>query len=191
MYRIIIAKSLGPEVYGLFSLAVIVASWMIILFKFGLTGGILRFVPLYLGKKSPEKAKYIHRISLTILSISGVAAGIILFLLSEVIAVKIFNNPELAHFLKTDFINITNIDGLFSENPLKNKNAKFIPKISWKNFDKMARKIQYGAGQNFVLDQNASRIIKKDKIKTIIIGNDIKNLKNLFNGKKFVGTIIS
>ena len=45
-YRIIIARSLGPEIYGTFSLAVIIASWIIIIAKFGLTGGVLRFIPL-------------------------------------------------------------------------------------------------------------------------------------------------
>ena len=97
---------------------------------------------------------------------------------------------KLAHFLKTDFINITNIDGLFSENPLKNKNAKFIPKISWKEFEKKALKIHFKPGQHFVLDQRSAKLIRKHKIKAYIVGQDLRNLDNLLNNKQFRGTTI-
>ena len=98
---------------------------------------------------------------------------------------------QIASYLKTNLINVTNVKGLYTKDPKKYEDAELIHEISFEEFDKIVRKIKYSAGQHFILDQNASRIIKKDKIKTIIIGNDIKNLKNLFNGKKFVGTIIS
>ncbi len=97
---------------------------------------------------------------------------------------------KLSNYFRTDFINITNVDGLYSSNPLKNKNAKFIPFISWKDFEKMALKIKFRPGQHFVLDQDAARIIKKDKIKTYIIGPKTKNLDSLLNNKKFKGTTI-
>ncbi len=97
---------------------------------------------------------------------------------------------KLAKILYSDFINITNIKGLFSDNPLKNKKARFIPKISWKEFEKMALKIPYKPGQHFVLDQNASTIIRENKIRTYIIGNEVKNLDCLLRGKRFTGTTI-
>ena len=46
---------------------------------------------------------------------------------------------KLAHFLKSRFINLTNVNGLYSANPKTSKSAKFIPSISWQNFEKMAR----------------------------------------------------
>jgi len=98
---------------------------------------------------------------------------------------------RLANQLKSDFINMTNIKGLFSSNPSKDKNAKFIPEISWKNFEKMALGMKFSAGQHFVLDQEAAIIIRKNKIKTYIIDKDAKNLSNLISGKRFVGTTIS
>ena len=55
----------------------------------------------------------------------------------------------------------------------------------------MAKKIKYHAGQHFILDQKAAIVINKNKIKTYIIGKDIKNLSNLLNKKKFIGTTIS
>jgi uridylate kinase len=97
---------------------------------------------------------------------------------------------ELAHYLKTDFINMTNIDGLYTENPLKNPKAKFIPFISWKDFEDTALKLKYKAGQNFVLDQNAAVMIRKHRTRTFIIGPKLSNLDKIWAGKKFVGTKI-
>jgi len=99
---------------------------------------------------------------------------------------------RIAHYLgAAQFINITNIKGLYTSNPLVYKNAKFIPKISWKEFDKMANRSKYKPGQHFVLDQGAAKIIRKHKIVTYIIGPDLKNLDKILKGKKFTGTVIN
>ncbi|MBS3082152.1 UMP kinase [Candidatus Pacearchaeota archaeon] len=90
---------------------------------------------------------------------------------------------KVAKFLKTKFINITNVDGLYTSNPSKNKNAKLIKSISWKDFEKIAKAIKYKPGQHFVLDQKASTIIRKNKIKTYILGKNLTNLQNLLNQK--------
>ena len=97
---------------------------------------------------------------------------------------------KLARFFKTEFINLTVVPGLFTKNPLVFKDAKFIPEISWREFNKGTKKIKYKPGQHFVLDQDASEIIMNNKIKTYILGKNLKNLDNLLSGKKFRGTII-
>jgi len=99
-------------------------------------------------------------------------------------------SAEIAKKFKTDFINLTNVAGLHDKNPKKYKDAKFIPEISWKEFDKMANKIKFKPGQHFVLDQTASAIIMENKITTYILGGNLKQLDNLFKGKKFKGTTI-
>lgn len=96
---------------------------------------------------------------------------------------------KLAGYLNCSFINLTNIDGLYNKNPKTNKNAKKISKISWKEFDKIASKIKYKAGQHFVLDQNASKKILKEKIPTYIVGKT-SEIDNILKGKKFKGTLI-
>ncbi len=100
------------------------------------------------------------------------------------------NSAQVAEMIKGEFINMTNINGLYSANPKTNKSAKFIPEISFGDFLRKASKIKYKAGQHFVLDQTAAKIIAKSRIKTYIVGNDLKNLKKLLNGKEFKGTII-
>ena len=98
---------------------------------------------------------------------------------------------KLASYLKTDFINLTNIKGLYSDNPLTHKSAKFIPKDTWKLFEKRAHANHFKAGQHFVLDQKASTIIREHKINTYILGDNMNNLKNHLAGKSFIGTTIS
>jgi uridylate kinase len=44
---------------------------------------------------------------------------------------------KLAAFLKTDFINLTNVKGLYDKNPMKYKDAKFIKKQPAKSSQKL------------------------------------------------------
>jgi uridylate kinase len=97
---------------------------------------------------------------------------------------------KIAGFLDCSFINLTNVKGLYSSNPKTNKKAKFISKISWKDFLKIAGKIKYEAGQHFVLDLVAAREIERKKIITYIVGS-LKSLDSvLLRKKKVVGTVI-
>ncbi|MBT4209227.1 UMP kinase [Candidatus Woesearchaeota archaeon] len=96
----------------------------------------------------------------------------------------------IAHRLKTRFINVTNVNGLYSKNPKTCKLAKFISDISFLDFHKRVMAMKYHPGQHFVLDQNASKIIKKNNIPTYIVGESIPNLKKLLRNEKYIGTII-
>ncbi len=102
------------------------------------------------------------------------------------------NSAEIAKYFKSRmFVNLTNVNGLYDKDPRKHRNARLIKKISFDDFYKIVMKIKYQAGQHFVLDQLAARIIRRYKIKTVILnGRNIKNLNNFFNGKKFFGTVI-
>ncbi len=97
---------------------------------------------------------------------------------------------EIASSFDTIFINLTNVDGLYNKNPSKHKNAKMIPKISWKKFYEIANEKEFKPGQHFVLDQTAAKIIKNNKIKTYILGKNLKELDNLLKNKRFKGSVI-
>ena len=99
-------------------------------------------------------------------------------------------SAKLSKYFNTFFINLTNVAGLYDKNPKKYRGAKFISEISWNNFYKKAIKQGFKPGQHFVLDQSAAKIIKKHKIPTYIIGQDLKQLSNILTNKKFKGTII-
>jgi uridylate kinase len=97
---------------------------------------------------------------------------------------------RLASYLGANFINITNVKGLYTADPKKDKTAEFIEKITWKEFNTIANKIKFSAGQHFVLDQSAAEEIMKHKIKTTIVGN-LREFEKVLSGKPFVGTTIS
>lgn len=97
---------------------------------------------------------------------------------------------HIASYLKTRFINMTNVKGAYTRDPKKYRDAKFIKRISFREFDELAGKIRYKPGQHFVLDQHAAKIIRKGKIKTYIVGSNLKNLHSLLRDEKFIGTVI-
>jgi uridylate kinase len=96
---------------------------------------------------------------------------------------------SIAKKFNAEFVNLTDIKGLFDKNPKKFKNAIFIPRIGWRNFHKRAAEIKFKPGQHFVLDQSASKIILENKIPTYIIGS-VKQFENFLKGIGFVGTEI-
>jgi len=97
---------------------------------------------------------------------------------------------KIAGFLDCPFINLTNVKGLYSKDPEK-KGAKFIGKISWKDFLDIAKGIKYEAGQHFVLDQAAAREIAEKRIITYIVGS-LKVIDGILkSNKKVNGTVIS
>lgn len=99
-------------------------------------------------------------------------------------------SAQIAEALDAEFINMTNVDGLYNKNPLEHKNARLISDIGWKEFDEIASRMGFSPGQHFVLDQKAAKIIREKKIRTYILGQDLKNLENVLKGKSFLGTRI-
>jgi len=97
---------------------------------------------------------------------------------------------KIANYFKTDFINLTNVKGLYDSNPFENKNAKFIPLATIEEFNKIVMAIPNKPGMHAPVDHVAMKIIRKHNIKTYIIGKDVKQLDNLLNNKSFIGTII-
>ncbi len=87
-------------------------------------------------------------------------------------------------------INLTNVDYVYDKNPKKFKNAKPITEINWNDFLKITGR-KWKAGLNVPFDPLAAIEAKKSKIKVIIAnGKNLKNLKDILDGKKFKGTII-
>lgn len=96
----------------------------------------------------------------------------------------------LAKKFNGDFVNLTNVKGLYDKDPNKYKNSKFISDISWSDFDFIVSKIKFIPGQHFILDQSASKIIKKNKIVTYII-KELREFDKYLTCQKFIGTTIA
>ena len=100
LYRIVIARYFGPEIYGIYTLSVIVASWLVVLSSFGFSEGILRYVSFYRGRDEVQKIRYIFKFSSRILLFSTIIFSLITFLFSGFIATSIFHNSDLTIFIK-------------------------------------------------------------------------------------------
>lgn len=87
-------------------------------------------------------------------------------------------------------VNLSNIDYVYTSDPRKNKDAEVICDISWKDFRAMVGN-EWDPGMNVPFDPVASRLAHHSGIKVAVVnGKNGKNLKDLFDGKKFAGTVI-
>jgi len=88
-------------------------------------------------------------------------------------------------------INLTNIDYVYTKDPRLHHDARKIEDITWSGFreivgDKWTPKL------NAPFDPIAAQLAQRMKLKVIITkGDDLVNLRNLLDGKKFKGTVIS
>lgn len=97
---------------------------------------------------------------------------------------------RLARYLKTNFINLTNVKGLYDKNPKEYKNAKFIPRATIQEFNDLVMKIESKPGMHAPVDHSAMKVIRNNKIRTYILGDDARQLDNLLNKRDFIGTVI-
>lgn len=87
-------------------------------------------------------------------------------------------------------INITKVKGLYNKDPLKHKDAKIIRRATYKEVEKMLKRIKEEPGQHFIIDRLALKTALKNKIRIIILGKNINNIEKCMNYKRFEGTII-
>ncbi|HVY01485.1 MAG TPA: flippase, partial [Candidatus Nanoarchaeia archaeon] len=100
VYRLVVARQFGAEAYGLFSLAIMVVGISVSLASLGLGEGLARFIPIYRGTNSPDKARFIFRKTLKITVFLSVILTVLLFVYSNFVATVFFKDPNLASFLR-------------------------------------------------------------------------------------------
>ena len=81
------------------------------------------------------------------------------------------------------FINATDVDGVYDSDPNKNKKAKLFKQIEIKNLKKMLIHEDSVAGGYDLMDIVALKIIERSKIKTRVIRSDIKSLEKAIKGQ--------
>jgi O-antigen/teichoic acid export membrane protein len=100
IFDLIIARNLGSELFGLFFLGLAVFRVLESISTIGLHNGVLRYVALFRGENDIERLKGIILIAAKTVIIVGVCLALLLFALSNVIAVSVFNKTELNKALK-------------------------------------------------------------------------------------------
>ena len=89
----------------------------------------------------------------------------------------------------TEFLNATDVDGIYDSDPNKNKKAKKFARIDIKDLRNMLVHEDSMAGGYDLMDIVALKVIERSKIKTRIINSDIKTIEKALNGQ-CVGTEI-
>ena len=86
----------------------------------------------------------------------------------------------------------TDVDGIYTEDPKKSKDAKLIPKITYTELEEMAlRKIKQRAGEYQIIDTVSLSILKRTNTPLYYInGKNTKLLEDAIKGKK-AGTIVT
>jgi len=99
-YRVIVARGLGPEAYGIFAIGLGIIGIVTIFAALGLYQGMLHFVAIYnsLGKQEKSRGTILLALKAQLISSIAFAAG--LFLASDYIAVSLYREPGLAIVLK-------------------------------------------------------------------------------------------
>lgn len=81
------------------------------------------------------------------------------------------------------FVNATDVDGVFTSDPRKNKNAKLIKSITTKNLLSKVVDDKMSAGTYNLMDLLSLKIIERSKIPTIVIKCDSRRIKSAISGK--------
>lgn len=98
--RVFIARTMGPETYGLLSMGIAITSFLTIFSLFGLNLGLIRFIAYYRGKKNLRKIKGSIFSSLKISLPMSIVFSLVLFLFSEQISI-FFSKPGLFSVIQT------------------------------------------------------------------------------------------
>lgn len=89
----------------------------------------------------------------------------------------------------SEFLNATDVDGIYDSDPNKNKKAKKFKRIELKKLRSLLVHEDSAAGGYDLMDIVALKVIERSKIKTRILKADIKNLEKAIKGSP-VGTEI-
>ncbi len=93
-------------------------------------------------------------------------------------------------------INLSNIYYVYDKDPIKFKDAKKLVALSWKDMETLVGKLLKGKrwvpGLNAPFDPIATRLAKTMDLTVVVTnGKDFKNLRNIIEGRKFKGTVIT
>ena len=88
------------------------------------------------------------------------------------------------------FINTTDVEGVFSEDPKKKQDAKLLRQISADEILRIALSYRVDAGSYKLFDPVAAKMVKRSRIPTRILdGRNPENIRKVFHGEE-LGTLI-
>ncbi len=104
--RILIGRFFTPAEYGIFSLGMIIVNFATLFALLGLQEGASRQIAYYRGRGDFKQVKETVLFSVQVVVLVSIAVSIVLFLLSDIIANKIFHDAFFSKFLKIFVVSI-------------------------------------------------------------------------------------
>ncbi len=102
-----------------------------------------------------------------------------------------FSAALLAEAAGAVFVNITDVDGVYTKDPRVYPDAELIAQMT---HDELMRLVDLAdrrvPGAHAPVDRAAAAILARSRVKTYVVGKDLRNLRRLLEGKSFVGTVI-
>lgn len=92
----------------------------------------------------------------------------------------------------TRLINISNVEAIYEKDPRKNPEAKRFSELDYAALVRLACEFDSRkAGENFVFDILACKLISRSKIEThFVSGKNLNDVKAAIDGKKHSGTVV-
>ena len=103
---IVITRTVGPAVFGIFNLANTITSMTQIFSNAGLGQGLLRFVAFYKGRADIPRLKGAIIFSTRVSLFLSLLFGAVMFYLSDLIAVRFFHNPDVGFAIRILMISL-------------------------------------------------------------------------------------
>lgn len=98
----------------------------------------------------------------------------------------------IAELMGADFINVSNVDGIYSADPAKEEHAKMYKELTHTKMVSLLKAQASKPGAHTFVDPHAAAILQRSKIRSYFIsGNDVENFKSIVRGNpEFKGTIV-
>ncbi|MEM0359949.1 MAG: UMP kinase [Candidatus Diapherotrites archaeon] len=106
-------------------------------------------------------------------------------------AVAVLLAESLSMEYDVEYVNMTNVSGIYSSDPSVHPKARMFERISFERLLSLMKLAESKPGQNLVIDVPACLFLKRSKIPGIVLdGRDLDNLEKAIKGMEFEGTRI-
>ncbi|MBT4870079.1 MAG: UMP kinase [Candidatus Diapherotrites archaeon] len=97
----------------------------------------------------------------------------------------------LAEKLGFEFVNLSNVDGIYDKDPNAFEDAMMFKELSFNDMNFLLREKLLVPGQHLFVDPQAASILSRSKVKSFFLNGDhLENFKNCLREQDYKGTVV-
>jgi O-antigen/teichoic acid export membrane protein len=100
LFQVLVARHIGVESFGLFSLGLAVFNVAVMIASLGMGQGVVRFVSLYQAERDRRRVKGTSLLAAALALVGGSVVGLLLVIVSRFLAVDVFDTSDLTPVLR-------------------------------------------------------------------------------------------